>query len=69
MVSIIELDSEWILDMHEELNQFSINGVWDLVPRPGGKHVIGMKCVFRNKSNEQGNVVRNNARMVAQGYS
>ncbi|MCI36051.1 putative reverse transcriptase (RNA-dependent DNA polymerase), partial [Trifolium medium] len=42
---------------------------WDLVPKPKGKHIIGTRWVFRNKLNEQGEVVRNEARLVAQGYS
>ena len=28
------LDDGWILVMHEELNQFQRNDVWDLVPKP-----------------------------------
>src|ERR1043165_8818671 len=55
--------------MEEELNQFSKNDVWDLVPKPKGFNIIGTKWVFRNKLNEQGEVVRNKARLVAQGYS
>jgi len=43
--------------------------VWDLVPKPQQKNVIRTKWVFINKLNEQGEVVRNKARLVAQGYS
>src|SRR3954468_7596657 len=45
------------------------NDVWDLVPRPKGLNIIGTKWVFRNKLNEKGEVIRNKARLVAQGYS
>ncbi|CAL8149463.1 unnamed protein product [Prunus armeniaca] len=55
--------------MHEELNQFVRNDVWYLVPRPVHTNVIGTKWIFRNKIDEQGNVVRNKARLVAQGYT
>ena len=55
--------------MQEELNQFQRNDVWDLVPKPLQKNIIGIKWVFRNKLNEQGEVTRNKARLVAQGYS
>src|SRR4051794_1803394 len=55
--------------MQEELNQFTRNDVWDLVPRPKGFNIIGTKWVFRNKLSEKGEVVRNKARLVAQGYS
>ena len=62
-------DSYWIMAMQDELSQFSRNHVWDLVPKPTHQGVIGTKWVFRNKLDEDGNVVRNNARLVAQGYS
>ena len=53
----------------QELNQFSINDVWDLVPKPKETHVIGTKWVFRNNLDEKGEVVRNKVRLVTQGYS
>jgi len=55
--------------MKEELNQFQRNDVWDLVPKPQQKNIIGTKWVVINKLNEQGQVIRNKARLVAQGYS
>ncbi|XP_030923214.1 uncharacterized protein LOC115950105 [Quercus lobata] len=55
--------------MHDKLLQFQRNDVWTLVPRPEGEHIIGTKWIFRNKTNEEGNVIRNKARLVAQGYS
>ncbi|CAL9011462.1 unnamed protein product, partial [Prunus brigantina] len=58
-----------ILAMQEELNQFKRHDVWDLVERPRGVNVIGTKWIFKNKSNDEGKVVRNKARLVAQGYS
>ncbi|KAK0588038.1 hypothetical protein LWI29_033242 [Acer saccharum] len=62
-------DEFWVLAMQEELNQFERNEVWTLVPRPKTTNVIGTKWIFRNKSDEDGNIVRNKARLVAQGYS
>jgi hypothetical protein len=62
-------DDGWILAMQEELNQFQRNDVWDLVPKLQHKNIIGTKWVFRNKLNEQGEVIRNIARLVDQGYS
>ena len=61
--------NDWILAIQEVLNQFTRNDVWDLVPKPKGFNVIGTKGVFRNKLNEQGEVIRNKARLIAQGYS
>jgi hypothetical protein len=63
------LDVDWVNAMHEELNNFTRNEVWELVERPKNHNVIGTKWVFRNKHNEDGVVVRNKARLVAQGYT
>ncbi|GKC58711.1 putative ribonuclease H-like domain-containing protein, partial [Tanacetum coccineum] len=52
----------------EELLQFKIQKVWILVDLPYGKKAIGTKCVYRNKKGERGVVVRNKARLVAQGH-
>ncbi|WVZ89799.1 hypothetical protein U9M48_036158 [Paspalum notatum var. saurae] len=46
-------DSDWIIAMQEELNNFARNEVW----------------VFRNKQDEHGVVVRNKARLVAKGFA
>jgi hypothetical protein len=54
--------------MQEELNNFTRNEVWHLVPRPN-QNVVGTKWVFRNNQDEHGVVTRNKARLVAKGYS
>jgi hypothetical protein len=63
------LDVDWVNAIHEELNNFTCNEVWELVERPKNHNVIGTKWVFRNKHNEDGLVVRNKAKLVAQGYT
>ena len=55
--------------MHDELLQFQRNDVWTLVPRPEGEHIIGTKWIFCNKTDEEGNVIRNKAHLVAKEYS
>ncbi|GKD27874.1 putative ribonuclease H-like domain-containing protein, partial [Tanacetum coccineum] len=40
-----------------------------LVDLPNGKRAIGTKWVFRNKKDERGIVIKNKARLVAQGYT
>ena len=62
-------DEFWINAMQEELEQFKRNEVWELVPRPEGTNVIGTKWIFKNKTNEEGVITRNKARLVAQGYT
>ncbi|GJY64335.1 putative ribonuclease H-like domain-containing protein, partial [Tanacetum coccineum] len=43
--------------------------VWTLVDLPYGKTAIGTKWVYRNKKDDRGIVVRNKARLAAQGYT
>jgi transposase InsO family protein len=62
-------DVNWLKSMNEELDQIEKNNTWELVPRPADKNVIGSKWVFKNKMNEQGNIVRNKARLVCKGYA
>nr|GEV19232.1 hypothetical protein [Tanacetum cinerariifolium] len=54
--------------MQEELLQFKTQHVWILVDLPFRKKVIGTKRVYKNKKDERGVVVRNKARLVAQGH-
>ncbi|GKF73201.1 putative ribonuclease H-like domain-containing protein, partial [Tanacetum coccineum] len=55
--------------MQEELLQFKLQKVWTLVDLPKVKRAIGTKWVWRNKKDERGIVIRNKARLVAQGYT
>ena len=40
-----------------------------MVPRPKDIHVINTKWIFKNKTDEDGEVVRNKSRLVAQAYT
>ncbi|GJW94541.1 putative ribonuclease H-like domain-containing protein [Tanacetum coccineum] len=55
--------------MQNELLQFKLLNVWTLVDLPRDKWAIGTKWVFRNKKDERGIVVKNKARLVAQGHT
>jgi hypothetical protein len=61
-------DSDWVLSMQEELNNFTRNEVWHLVPCPN-QNVVGTKSEFCNKQDEHGVVTRNKAQLVSKGYS
>ena len=54
--------------MHEELENFDRNQVWTLVEPPPQCNPIGIKWLFKNKEYADGIVVRNKARLVAQGF-
>ncbi|GJV59313.1 putative ribonuclease H-like domain-containing protein [Tanacetum coccineum] len=43
--------------------------VWTLMDLPNGKRAIGTKWVYRNKKDERGIMIKNKARLVAQGYT
>nr|GEX30709.1 hypothetical protein [Tanacetum cinerariifolium] len=53
----------------EELLQFKLQEVWTLVDLPYGNRAIGSEWVYRNKIDERGIVIRNKARLVAQGHT
>ena len=55
--------------MNEELDQIEKNQTRELVPRPEGNNVIGTKWIFKNKLNEDGEVIRNKDRLVCKGYA
>ncbi|GJR78482.1 putative ribonuclease H-like domain-containing protein [Tanacetum coccineum] len=61
-------DSNWVEAMQEEMQQFINQMVWKLVPLPEGKIAIGIKWILKNKKDARGIVVRNKARLVAQGH-
>ncbi|GKC72028.1 putative ribonuclease H-like domain-containing protein [Tanacetum coccineum] len=54
--------------MQEEMQQFINQKVWQLVPLPEGKFAIGTKWILKNKRDARGIVVKNKARLVAQGH-
>ncbi|KAI5338280.1 hypothetical protein L3X38_017551 [Prunus dulcis] len=64
-----ERDS-WISAMTEEIESFYKNSVWELVPKPKDRKLVGCKWVFRKKEGlyEQ-DAVRFKARLMAKGYS
>ena len=59
----------WIESMQEEFQQFIRLEVWELVERPDGVFVIGLKWIWKNKLDAEGTVIRNKSRLVAKGYS
>ncbi|GJW25629.1 putative ribonuclease H-like domain-containing protein [Tanacetum coccineum] len=62
-------DPSWVEAMQNELLRFKLLNVWTLVDLPRDKWAIGTKWVFRNKKDERGIVVKNKARLVAQGHT
>jgi hypothetical protein len=59
----------WVKEMNDELDQIEKNNTWEMVHRLEGKNIIGSKWIFKNKLNEQGQVVRNKVILVCKGYA
>nr|GEU99524.1 hypothetical protein [Tanacetum cinerariifolium] len=69
-------DDDAVTDMNnldttiqEELLQFKLQELWTLVDLPNRKRAIGTKWIFKNKKDERGIVIRNKARLIAQGHT
>ncbi|GKB00423.1 retrovirus-related pol polyprotein from transposon TNT 1-94 [Tanacetum coccineum] len=54
--------------MQEELNEFELLEVWELVPHPDRVMIITLKWIYKVKLDELGGVLKNKARLVARGY-
>ncbi|GKA00529.1 putative ribonuclease H-like domain-containing protein, partial [Tanacetum coccineum] len=61
-------DPSWVDAMQEEMQQFKFQNVWVLVDLLEGKYAIETKWILKNKRDARGIVVRNKARLVAQGH-
>nr|KAJ0203047.1 hypothetical protein LSAT_V11C500252350 [Lactuca sativa] len=59
--------SNWIQAVQDELHEFEHNRVRRLIPTPKDASVVGLKWVFRNKLDKEGNVIRNKDRFVVKG--
>ncbi|XP_076918925.1 uncharacterized protein LOC143579529 [Bidens hawaiensis] len=62
-------EESWVNAMQGELLQFEKLGVWKLVDLPEDKKQINTKWVFNCKTDENGIVVRNKARLVVLGFN
>nr|GEV24550.1 reverse transcriptase domain-containing protein [Tanacetum cinerariifolium] len=58
----------WIEAMQEELNEFKLFGVWELVLHPDKVMVITLKWIYKVKLDKLGGILKNKARLVSRGY-
>ncbi|GJR12838.1 putative ribonuclease H-like domain-containing protein, partial [Tanacetum coccineum] len=75
VVNVSHVPTSRIISFHplslilgDPTSAFKIHKVWILVDLPSGNKAIGTKWVYRNKKDIRGVVVRNKARLVAQGH-
>ncbi|GKB96833.1 retrovirus-related pol polyprotein from transposon TNT 1-94 [Tanacetum coccineum] len=58
----------WIDAMQEEIHEFERLQVWELVPCLDKVMLIKLKWIYKVKTDEFGGVLKNKARLVAQGF-
>ncbi|GJS45530.1 retrovirus-related pol polyprotein from transposon TNT 1-94 [Tanacetum coccineum] len=61
-------EPSWIDAMQEEIHEFQRLEVWELVPCPDKVLLIKLKWIYKVKTTEYGGVLKNKARLVAQGF-
>nr|GEY65056.1 hypothetical protein [Tanacetum cinerariifolium] len=61
-------DPAWIDSMQEELLQFKRLDVWVLVLTADNISPLTLKCLFKNKHDEEQTVIQNKSRLVVRGY-
>ncbi|GJY01250.1 retrovirus-related pol polyprotein from transposon TNT 1-94 [Tanacetum coccineum] len=61
-------EPSWIDAMQEKIHEFERLKVWELVPCPDKVFLIKLKWIYKVKTDEFGGVLKNKARLVAQGF-
>nr|GEU38179.1 hypothetical protein [Tanacetum cinerariifolium] len=61
-------EPSWIDAMQEEIHEFERLEVWELVPCLNNVFLIKLKWIYKIKTNESSRVLKNKARLVAQGF-
>ncbi len=60
---------QWKKAMDKEYETIMKMGVWEVVPLPAGRKVVGSKWIYKTKLDQDGRISRFKARFVAQGFS
>ncbi|GJR98686.1 retrovirus-related pol polyprotein from transposon TNT 1-94 [Tanacetum coccineum] len=58
----------WFQVMQDEIHEFDRLQVWGLLPQPDCVMIIALKWIYKVKLDEYGDVLKNEARLVAKGY-
>ncbi|GAA0152653.1 hypothetical protein LIER_37533 [Lithospermum erythrorhizon] len=61
-------ESKWNKVMNEEIDAIKKNDTWELTNLPEGHKAIGIKWVYKTKTNQDGKVKKYKARLVAKSY-
>ncbi|GKD36319.1 retrovirus-related pol polyprotein from transposon TNT 1-94, partial [Tanacetum coccineum] len=64
----VMIEPSWIDAMQEEIHEFERLEVWELVSCLNNVFLIKLKWIYKVKIDESGRVLKNKARLVAQGF-
>ena len=59
----------WVDSMVKEYDSIVKNSAWEIVPRPVGKLVVGLRWIYKVKQVVDGSVEKYKAKFVARGFS
>ena len=60
--------AKWLEAMKSEMGSMYENKVWTLVDLPDDRQAIKNKCIFKKKTDADGNVTVYKARLVTEGF-
>nr|GEU53288.1 Gag-Pol polyprotein [Tanacetum cinerariifolium] len=58
----------WFQAMQDEIHEFDLLQVWELVPQPDCVVIIALKWIYKVKLDKYGDVLKNKGRLVVKGY-
>ncbi|GJR70886.1 integrase, catalytic region, zinc finger, CCHC-type containing protein [Tanacetum coccineum] len=58
----------WIESMQYEIHHFHILNVWELIERPVGRNIIGVKWLWKDKTDAKNMVIRNKFHLITKCY-
>ncbi|GKF71034.1 retrotransposon protein, putative, ty1-copia subclass [Tanacetum coccineum] len=68
--TLLDFESDkWLNAMNVEMQSMKDNGVWDLVDLPPNEKIVGIKWLFKKKTDMDGAVHTYKAHLVAKGYT
>ena len=59
----------WVDVMVEEYDSIVRNNVWEVVPRPTNKSVVGLRWIYKVKHATYGSIEKHKAKCLAKGFS
>jgi hypothetical protein len=62
-------DPTWVDAMVEEYDSIVKNNVWEIVPRPIDKSMVGSRWICKVKQAADGSMEKHKARFMARGFS